>query len=122
MKPPNTGSRRLGARTAEVLIQCKPDVIITTYTADVSDDIQRQTGIPVVSVTELSDEKLFTEEYSENISFSPGRSMRRFGRAEELIAYIDQCVQDVKNRTKDIPDDKKPTVSAAAQPSPVSQH
>ena len=46
-----------GLWNAEVLIQCKPDVIITTYTADVSDDIQRQTGIPVVSVTELSEMK-----------------------------------------------------------------
>ena len=113
-KLPNTGTDSLGAGlwNAEVLIQCKPDVIITTYTADVSDDIQRQTGIPVVSVTELSDEKLFTEEYSENIRFL-GEVCGVSERAEELIAYIDQCVQDVKNRTKDIPDDKKPTVLAA---------
>lgn len=108
---PNVGTSSLGATEwyAEELVTCNPDVIICTYTSDVADDVQRQTGIPTVAVTSPA---LFSEEYNEclrmvaDVCGVPEK-------AEELISYTKACLEDLENRTKDIPDEDKPTVLAA---------
>ena len=37
-----------------------------------------------------------------------------FGKAEEVIAFINDCLQDLQSRTADVPDEDKPTVLGAA--------
>lgn len=60
---PDVGNDSSGAGEwyAEQIVIAHPDLIITTYTADVADDIQAQTGIPVVAIPSPA---LFSEEYN----------------------------------------------------------
>ena len=108
---PNVGNDSLGAGEwyAEEIVACAPDVIICTYEKDVADDIQAQTGIPVIAVKSPA---LFSEEYNESlriIADACGVS----ARGEELISFIKACLADFETRTADIPDDSKPSVLGA---------
>ena len=108
---PNIGNDNSGAGEwfAEEIVAAAPDLVITTYAADVADDIQQQTGIPVLAIPSP---ELFSEEYNtvlRIIADACGVS----DRAEELITYLQDSLADLDNRTKDIPDEDKPTVLGA---------
>ncbi len=108
---PNCGTDAMGetAYYPEEIILAAPDVILCTYTADVADNIQTQTGIPTVAVPQGT---LFGEDYEQALRILAdvcGVSER----AEELISFINGCLDDLKARTADIPDDNKPTVLGA---------
>jgi iron complex transport system substrate-binding protein len=94
----------------EQTLKVKPDVIFLTYvTKEKADDIQQKTGIPVVV---LSYGKLGTfsnEDLFKSLKIA-GKILNKEDRAEEVIEFIKDCQNDLNNRTKDIPDDKKPTV------------
>ena len=109
---PNVGTDSLGAGEwyAEEIIACKPDVIITTYTPDIADDIQRQTGIPVLSFSGNS--TLFSDDYNKDLQFL-GDSLGVSERAKELVDCITKTTADVQARTENVPDGKKPTVLGA---------
>ena len=109
---PNVGTDSLGAGEwyAEEIIACKPDVIITTYTPDIADDIQRQTGIPVLSFSGNS--TLFSDDYNKDLQFL-GDSLGVSERAKELVDCITKTTADVQARTENVPDEKKPTVLGA---------
>jgi iron complex transport system substrate-binding protein len=98
-----------GPNLEQVLI-VKPDVIFATYISKKkADDIQQKTGIPVVV---LSYGKLATfsnEDLFKSLRIA-GKILNKEDRAEEVIKFIKDCQRDLNNRTKDIPDDKKPTV------------
>ncbi|XRP96840.1 iron ABC transporter substrate-binding protein [Methanocaldococcus sp. 16A] len=94
----------------EQTLKVQPDVIFVTYiTKEKADEIQQKTGIPVVV---LSYGKLatFNNEDIFNSLRIAGKILGKEERAEEVIKFIKDCENDLKNRTKDIPDDKKPTV------------
>ena len=111
-KLPNTGTDSLGAGKwyAEVLIECKPDIIVTSYTPDIADDIQNKTGIPVVSFP--NELVLFSDEYNEALKML-GDACGVSERADEVVSCIKNTLEDVKNRVKDVPDDNKPSVLGA---------
>ena len=94
----------------EEIISVNPNVILCTYTEELADDIQRQTGIPVVAVPMGT---LFGEDYEEALRIL-GDVCGVKDRAEEVISYINDCLDDLKTRTADIPDGDKPTVLGAA--------
>ena len=90
---------------AEQIIVLQPDVIIAGYNEDDCNELQQQTGIPVVSIRYRT--KGFIDE-----GFY--RSMRIFAevigaeeRCEEVLSYIDECKADLSNRTKDVQDTDK---------------
>ena len=96
----------------ESLIHLAPDVILAAFTPEAADDLQAQTGIPVVAVryisTGLANETFFT-------------AMRVFAttvqaedRAEEVLAKIESLRNDLSQRTINIPDDARPSVYAGA--------
>ena len=109
---PDVGNDSLGAGEwyAEQLVACAPDLIVTTYTGDIADDIQNQTGIPTIAVASPA---LFSEEYNDSLRLIAG-ACGVSERAESLIAFLTGCLEDLERRTKDIPDDSKPRVLAAA--------
>lgn len=89
----------------EQIIQVQPDVILAGFDPEAADELQQQTGIPVVSIRYRNREFIDEGFY---------RSMRVFAevvgaeeRCEEVFAYIDACREDLNNRTKDIPDSEK---------------
>ena len=109
---PNVGTDAMGetAYYPEVLIETNPDVILCTYAKDVVEDIAKQTGLPVVAVGQGT---LFGEDYEQSLRIL-GEVCGVSERAESIISFINTCLDDLSQRTKDVPDDKKPTVLAAA--------
>lgn len=100
---------------AEQIIMVQPDVILAGFDPEAADELQTQTGIPVVSIRYRNREFIDEGFY---------RSMRVFAetvgaeeRCEQLLAYIDECRADLNDRTKDIPDSEK----LRAYPAAVTQ-
>ena len=108
---PNCGTNSMGdtAYYPEEIILADPDVILCTDPADTADNLQSQTGIPVVSVPQGT---LFGEDYEEALRIL-GDVCGVSDRAEEVISFINTCLEDLESRTQDIPDDSKPTVLGA---------
>lgn len=97
---------------AEQIIMAQPDVILAGFSQEAAEELQQQTGIPVVCVRYLSvnfvDESFYT-------------AMRVFAevvgaqeRCEEVLNFIDNCKKDLNDRTKNIPDSEKLTVYTGA--------
>ncbi len=109
---PNVGNNSYGAREwyPEEMLTCDADVIICTYNKELSDEIQEKTGIPVIAYPNT---KLFSETYNESLIML-GEACGKKERAEFLVKYIKDTLADLNNRTKDYPDDKKPSALAAA--------
>ena len=109
---PIVGSDSMGETSyyPEELIQAAPDVIVCTYGLDTVQDIERQTGLPVVAVTDAS---LFTPEYEDSLRIL-GEVCGVSERAEAVVEFINNCIADLRARTENIPDDDKPSILAAA--------
>lgn len=94
----------------EQIIAADPDVILCTYTQELADEIQTKTGIPVVAVPMGT---LFGEDYEAALRLL-GEVCGASDRAEDVIAYINGCLDDLAARTAGVPDPEKPTALAAA--------
>ena len=94
----------------EQIIAVHPDVILCSYTAELADEIQTKTSIPTVVVAMGT---LFGDDYNEALRIL-GDVCGVKDRAEEVISYIDECLNDLATRTAEIPDEDKPTVLGAA--------
>ena len=97
---------------AEAIIQAQPDVIIAGFNEDDCNELQAQTGIPVVSI------RYRTKGFIDDGFY---RSMRVFAevvgaqeRCEEVLSYVDACKADLNDRTKDVPDEDKPRAYTGA--------
>ena len=94
----------------EQIISVQPDVILCSYTAELAEEIQTKTGIPVVAVPMGT---LFESDYEEALLLL-GEVCGVKDRAEEVIAYINANLTDLKTRTADVPNGNKPAVLGAA--------
>lgn len=90
---------------AEEIIMLEPDVIIAGFNEDACNELQSQTGIPVVSI------RYRTQGFIDEGFY---RSLRIFAdvvgaeeRCEEILAYIDSCKADLDGRTSGIAEDSK---------------
>ncbi len=92
-------------------LEPQPQVILKTYASSMGYnpvELQEKTGIPVVALNYGDLGKLRPAFYD---------SLRLMGdiigkkeRAEEVIAFFDKEIADLKKRTADIPDEKRPSV------------
>ncbi len=96
----------------EEILTIMPDVIISSYQQEAAEQLQNETGIPVVCVRYTSTDFI-------NESFYTG--MRLLAevtgseeRCEEILSFIDGCKADLNDRTKDVPDSEKPRVYTGA--------
>lgn len=94
----------------EEIIKVNPDVIIAAYTQQEADKLQAKTGIPVVCV---SYNGIFDPTMDQSLELI-GTLLGKQERCKEVIDYMQAAKQDLNNRTKDIPDDQKPTVFSGA--------
>jgi iron complex transport system substrate-binding protein len=94
----------------EEIIRADPDVILCSYTKELADEIQTKTGIPVVAVSMGT---LFGQDYEQALRILADVCGVP-ERAEQVIGFIEDCLADLESRTKEIPDDVKPTVLGAA--------
>lgn len=90
---------------AEQIIGLSPDVILAGFDEAGAEELQRQTGIPVVSV------RYRTQGFLDEGFY---RAMRVFAetvgaqeRCEEVLAYADACREDLAERVKDVKDEEK---------------
>ncbi|MBC7246910.1 MAG: iron ABC transporter substrate-binding protein [Actinobacteria bacterium] len=98
----------------EMLLSVDPDVIFVAYLVDAAkaDELQSKTGIPVV-VLSYGQLGTFDREIYDSISLI-GEIIGEEERAEEVIAYIKGCRDDLAGRTADIPAGEKPRVYVGA--------
>ncbi len=94
----------------EKLISVDPDVIFVAYLVDAAkaDELQQQTGIPVV-VLSYGQLGTFDEELLESIRLV-GEITGNPERAGEVVDYIEGCREDLRSRTEGIPAEGKPRV------------
>ena len=90
---------------AEEIIMLRPDVIIAGFDAAACEELERQTGIPVISI------RYRTQGFIDEGFY---RSMRIFAsvvgaekRCEEVLSYIDECKADLRTRTDGVPAEDK---------------
>ncbi|MDD3717308.1 MAG: iron ABC transporter substrate-binding protein [Actinomycetota bacterium] len=96
----------------EMLITVDPDVIFAAYLVDTAkaNELQYKTGIPVV-VLSYGRLGTFDEEVFESIDIV-GEVTGDSERAGKVAGYIRGCLDDVEERTADIPEVDKPAVYA----------
>lgn len=100
-----------GAPYPEEIIKVAPDVIVMSAYASVdADDLQSKTGTPVV-VIPGSDTTLDNAAF-ETISIL-GKLYGKEDRAKALTDYLRGIQKDLTDRTKDIPENEKPSVYVA---------
>ncbi len=97
-----------GQPYTEEIINLAPDVIVMSKSASVeADDLQAKTGTPVV-VVPGSDGTLDQDAYDTIRILGELYGME--SRATELTDYLMGIRKDLDDRTKDIPEEEKPTV------------
>lgn len=94
----------------EELVKLNPDVIIGLTDEDTIKNVAEKTGIPVVGIYP---ESMFDESFYSAIELV-GQVMGTEEHCAEVVDYIKGCQKDLDDRTKDIPDEDKPTVYAGA--------
>lgn len=95
----------------EALVTLKPDVIIgMTGDKDTLEDVQNKTGIPTVGIDA---ESMFDETFYSSLELI-GRIAGTEDHCKKVVDYIKECQKDLDDRTKDIPDDEKPSVYSGA--------
>ena len=89
----------------EVIASLEPDLVLV-YTPDIADTIQETADIPAICI-----------ETSEALDFKwfrvMGYVLNEQERAEDLISYLNEKIDEVTEVTLDIPDDEKPKVYLA---------
>lgn len=107
---PVVASGGYGEINPEAILDADPDVILCTYEEDIVANIEDQLGRMVVAAPQGT---LFGEDYE--------LALRVFAdacgvsdRAEEVIAFIHACLDDLDGRTAGIPEEQKPLCLGAA--------
>ncbi len=94
----------------EAILKVHPDVIFAiNIPPEDADEIQKKIGIPVVlldygTLGNFNDYKLF-----KSIELA-GKILGKEKRAKDVINFINKTLKNLSERTKDIPDNKKPSV------------
>lgn len=97
---------------AEQIIEVQPDVILAGFSQEAAEELQNQTGIPVVCVRYLSINFIDESFYTAMRVFAEVVGAQK--RCEEVLQFVDDCKKDLNNRTQNIPDSEKPTAYTGA--------
>lgn len=95
---------------SEEIILTGADVIFCTATTDVAGQLSRETGIPVVAVSQGT---LFGEDFEQSLAIIAdvcGVSER----AQAISEYVDACFSELAELTGNIPESERRTVLSAA--------
>lgn len=96
----------------EQIIQAAPDVILAGFSAEACEELQRQSGIPVVSVRYRAQGFLDAGLYETLRLFADVVGAQE--RCEELLGFLDSCKADLKARTEGITESEKPRAYTGA--------
>lgn len=107
---PQVSSGGYGEINPEAILELEPDVILCTFEEDIVANIEDQLGRMVVAAPQGT---LFGEDYELALRvFADACGVQQ--RAEDVIAMIHGCLDDLNARTAEIPDDAKPLCLGAA--------
>ena len=96
----------------EELITLAPDVILAGFDPEPADELQRQTGIPVVSIRNRDNG--FIDENFNNALEVFAEVVGAEERCQEVLDFVADTKQDLWDRTKDIPEADKPRAYTGA--------
>ncbi|MEM4472733.1 MAG: iron ABC transporter substrate-binding protein [Archaeoglobaceae archaeon] len=82
----------------EEIMKLKPDVIFAVVSAQYAENLQEKTGIPVVVINYGTLGNFRTKELFDSIRLM-GKILGKDKRAEEIITYIENVVNDLNKRT-----------------------
>lgn len=94
----------------EELVTLAPDVIFGLTDENTIKNVAEKTGIPTIGIYP---DGVFDESFYSALELI-GQVMDTEERTSQVIDYIKGCQSDLDNRTKDIPDEEKPTVYTGA--------
>ncbi len=94
----------------EELVTLAPDVIIGLTDENTIKNVADKTGIPTVGIYPQG---MFDESFYAALELV-GEVMGTEERCAQVIDYIKECQADLDRRTRDIPDEEKPTVYTGA--------
>ncbi len=91
----------------EELVLLDPDVIVLfTNDAAQADELQDQTGLPVIGVFATD---FVNDDFVDTMNFL-GDVFGTKEHTDALVDFVKVCIEDLDNRTCDIPDEDKPAV------------
>lgn len=96
----------------EEILKVQPDVILTCFVQEAAEQLQKETGIPVVSIRNAS-ANFIDENFYAALRLTADITGTQ-DRCEALLSYIDGCKADLSGRVAGIPDSEKPSVYAGA--------
>ena len=96
----------------EEILKVNPDVILTCFVQEAAEQLASETGIPVVSIRNPS-ANFIDESFYKAIRLTAELTGTQ-ERCEELLSYIDTLKADLNDRTKDIPEEEKPSCYTGA--------
>lgn len=95
----------------EALLEIKPDVIISSRSAQECDELQSQLNIPVIGIS--YQDQMFTENVFESIQVV-GDVLGTTEHAQQVVDKMNGWQADLDSRTANIPDADKPSCYAGA--------
>jgi iron complex transport system substrate-binding protein len=104
----------ISAEDPETVIAVNADVMFATQNVDGFDffdhvTLSERVGIPLVIARVYTSFSKNKDNFDETLRLL-GKVINKEERAEQLIQAIDEIISDLDRRTKDIPDEEKPTV------------
>ncbi len=103
------GGPNAQAAEAEKILSCNPDIVISEYEDEAKEDaLQEQLGVPVITL-KSGPKGVFDDSFDGSMTLL-GTIFGNTEKAEKIIAYVDEQQKEISERTKDIPEDEKPSV------------
>ncbi|MDO4442447.1 MAG: ABC transporter substrate-binding protein [Slackia sp.] len=96
---------------AEQLLELAPDVIVSSRSAQECDQLQEQTGIPVIGIS--YQDQLFADDVYASI-LAVGQALGTEEHARQVVDTMKGWQADLQERTGSIPDSEKPAVYTGA--------
>lgn len=96
----------------EEVLAADPDVILTCYVQEAAEQLQNETGIPVVSIRSAS-ANFIDQDWQDALRLTADL-LGKEERCQELLDYIEDCKADLQARSASVPEEDKPTVYTGA--------
>lgn len=96
----------------EEVLAADPDVILTCYVQEAAEQLQSETGIPVVSIRSAS-ANFIDQDWQDALRLTADL-LGKEERCQKLLDYIEDCKADLQARSASVPEKDKPTVYTGA--------